>query len=168
MWHPTNYSHLSGTAYWDTLADDLSHLIMATDNPITTLSNASAFLYNVVERINWAGFYLYDGSKLILGPFGGKPACTSIEIGKGVCGTSAKTLQTIIVHDVETFPGHIVCDTDSRSEIVVPLIASNGILIGVLDIDSPEISRFGEEDKIGLEKIAEIVTQAVQGYAPLV
>ena len=168
MQQPTHYSHLSGTAYWDTIADDLSHLIIATDHPITSLSNAAAFLYNVVERINWAGFYLYDGSKLVLGPFGGKPACTSIELGKGVCGTSARNLKTIIVDDVETFPGHIVCDSESRSEIVIPLIASNGKLIGVLDIDSPEVSRFGEEDKIGLEKIAEIVTQAVQGYAPLV
>lgn len=166
MWQPNDYSHLSGTTYWNKLAEDLGHLLNASEPAITTLSNSAAFLYSIVERINWAGFYLYDGEKLILGPFCGKPACTTIEIGKGVCGTSAQLRQTVVVEDVETFPGHIACDSESRSEIVIPLINSEQKLIGVLDIDSPEISRFSEEEKIGLQKIAKIIIQAMHDHAP--
>lgn len=160
MWQATDYSTFTGEEYWDALNRDLGNLLSSEEPTITTLSNSAAFIFNVLEDINWAGFYLYDGKQLILGPFGGKPACTTIAIGSGVCGTAAKERRTIIVSDVEAFPGHIACDGDSRSEIVIPLIDTNGNLLGVLDIDSPILNRFSEEDARGLERIAKIVERA--------
>ncbi len=144
---------------WKSLARDLEVLLDASDHPVTTLANAAALLFRGIDRINWLGFYLYDGKKLYLGPFGGKPACTSIEMGKGVCGTSALKKEVIVVPDVDQFPGHIVCDADSRSEIVLPLVLTDGSLFGVLDIDSAELSRFGEEEKKELEVISRIIVQ---------
>src|SRR5690349_10329402 len=102
---------------WEIITTELDSLLEASDHPITTLANAAAYLYQHIERINWLGFYLYDGKKLYLGPFGGKPACTNIEMGKGVCGTAAFKREIIVVEDVDKFPGHIACDPDSRSEI---------------------------------------------------
>ncbi len=160
MWQATDYSAFTGEAYWDTLNRDLGNLLSSEEPAITTLSNAAAFIFSVLEDINWAGFYLYDGKQLILGPFGGKPACTTIAIGSGVCGTSAIQKRTIVVPDVEAFPGHIACDGDSRSEIVIPLTGTDGNLLGVLDIDSPILNRFSEEDVKGLERIAKIVERA--------
>ncbi len=156
-WTSSDYSHLQGEALWAALATDLRHLLSTEDHPITTLANAAAFVYHSLEQLNWAGFYLYDGKQLFLGPFAGKPACTTIAIGKGVCGTAAERKETVVVEDVDLFPGHIVCDGDSRSEIVVPLIASNGTLLGVLDIDSPIVGRFQPQDKIGIEQLAAII-----------
>ena len=124
---------------------------------ISNLANTAAMLWEAMPDINWAGFYLLEGDKLILGPFQGKVACTEIAIGKGVCGTAAKTLTTQVVADVHEFPGHIACDADSRSEIVIPLFDNNGDLFGVLDIDSPVLNRFSKEDKEGLEEIAVIL-----------
>ena len=144
---------------WQTIADELDSLLDKADHPITTLANASAYLYKNIPRINWIGFYLYDGSKLYLGPFGGKPACTNIEMGKGVCGTAAEKREIIVVKDVEKFPGHIACDPDSRSEIVLPIILPDGSLYGVLDLDSAELARFGNEEKEGLQAIAEIIVR---------
>jgi len=144
---------------WKELATELDSLLERTDHPITTLANAAAFLFQNIERINWLGFYLYDGSKLYLGPFAGKPACTNIEMGKGVCGTSAVKREIIVVEDVDKFPGHIACDADSRSEIVVPIILPDGKLFGVLDIDSAELGRFGEEEKEGMVALAKIITK---------
>ena len=112
----------------------------------------------MLDRITWAGFYLIEGDKLVLGPFQGKPACIEIQMGRGVCGTAAMTHETQVVPDVHKFPGHIACDGASNSEIVVPLIR-DGELFGVLDIDSPVFDRFSEEDEIGLRKYAEIVSQ---------
>ena len=143
---------------WEERSRDLENLLDAGDHPTTTLANAAAYLYRNLERINWVGFYLFDGSKLYLGPFGGKPACTSIEIGKGVCGTAAQRQEIIVVDDVDQFPGHIVCDPDSQSEIVLPIIVS-GKLYGVLDIDSAEKARFGESERSGLHRIAEIISR---------
>ncbi len=143
---------------WQEITSDLEALLDIKDHPITTLANAAAYLFRNIERINWLGFYIYDGSNLYLGPFGGKPACTSIEIGKGVCGTAAAKRETIVVEDVEKFPGHIVCDPDSRSEIVLPIVLASGKLYGVLDIDSAELARFGDEEKIRLQKIAEVIS----------
>ena len=119
---------------------------------LTTLSNLSAYINYFLDDINWVGFYLSDGEKLYLGPFQGLPACTLIQIGNGVCGSAAKDLKTYVVEDVDAFPGHIACDGDSKSEIVIPII-KDGILKGVLDIDSPIYSRFDETDKIHLEKL---------------
>ncbi|MEP7235048.1 MAG: GAF domain-containing protein [Ignavibacteriota bacterium] len=146
---------------WQRLAEELDTLLDSSDNPITTLANSAAFLFPAIGRINWLGFYLYDGTKLYLGPFAGKPACTSIELGKGVCGTSAEKREVIVVDDVEQFPGHIACDPDSSSEIVIPLILSNGSLFGVFDIDSAEIARFGQEEKDGLIEIAGIIARKI-------
>jgi len=147
---------------WHQLALDLEALLDNSDNPITTLANAAAYLYRSIDRINWLGFYIYDGDKLYLGPFGGKPACTKIEMGNGVCGTSASKLEVIVVEDVEKFPGHIVCDPDSRSEIVLPIILGNGKLFGVLDIDSAELSRFGNGEKTALINITEVIAAKLQ------
>ncbi len=118
---------------------------------ISNYANFSALVYDFFEDVNWAGFYLADGERLYLGPFQGKPACTEIQIGTGVCGTSALKKETLIVKDTASFVGHIVCDSASRSEIVIPLI-KNDALIGVLDIDSPLLDRFHERDRETLEK----------------
>ena len=123
--------------------------------PVANLANLSALLYETLEGINWAGFYLAEGDVLVLGPFQGNPACVTIPRGRGVCGTAAATNETQLVPDVHRFPGHIACDSASRSEIVVPL-RKNGRVVGVLDIDSPLLSRFTEEDKTGLERFARI------------
>src|ERR1041385_730717 len=129
------------------LPSELSSLI-STDEPIiTALSNAAALLYQSLGNVNWCGFYLFDGKQLVLGPFGGKPACTVIAMGSGVCGTAAKERRMIRVADVDLFPGHIACDAASQSEIVVPIILNNGDLFGVLDVDSPVKDRFTEEDE---------------------
>jgi len=131
----------------------LTALIEDEDNMIANLSNASALLNQFLERINWVGFYLYDEEKneLVLGPFQGLPACVRIPLGKGVCGTAAEKRETLVVPDVNQFPGHIACDANSQSEIVIPMV-KNDQLIGVLDIDSPETNRFDEVDKTKLEE----------------
>ena len=131
------------------------------DNAVTVLSNASALLYEELEDLNWSGFYLNTGEKLILGPFQGKVACTAIEFGNGVCGTAAKLGHTVVVDDVHTFEGHIPCDGASNSEIVIPLYL-NEALFGVLDIDSPILSRFSDEDKEGLEESARTIEELLQ------
>ena len=128
---------------------------------ITLLSNASALLMDNLENLNWTGFYLYQDEQLILGPFQGKVACEVIQMGKGVCGTSALKDETVLVRDVHQFPGHIACDSASNSEIVIPL-HSKGRLFGVLDIDSPVLERFDETDQINLEKIALIIEKAIE------
>ena len=122
---------------------------------ISNLANLSALIYETLEDINWAGFYLAEGDKLHLGPFQGKTACVEIPFGRGVCGTAAIENKTQLVADVHKFPGHIACDSASRSEIVVP-INHGGRVIGVLDIDSPVPARFSGEDKAGLEELVHI------------
>lgn len=133
---------------------------LSEDNPhrIAKLANASALIYQGLDRLNWAGFYFLEGGKLVLGPFQGRPACIEIPIGRGVCGTAAKLDQTQLVEDVHAFPGHIACDSASRSEIVVPL-HENGIVTGVLDIDSPVENRFDEADRAGVEAFARVLEQ---------
>lgn len=123
----------------------------------SNLANSAALLYEELESINWAGFYLVREERLLLGPFCGRPACLEIPFGKGVCGTAAKERQILLVPDVHAFPGHIACDSRSRSEIVLPLIR-DGQLLGVLDIDSPVENRFSETDREGLSNFAEIVS----------
>jgi GAF domain-containing protein len=126
---------------------------------IANAANLSALLFGGLAEINWAGFYFLKGSELVLGPFQGKPACVRIALGKGVCGTAMARRQTLVVPDVGKFPGHIPCDADSRSEIVVPLIA-DGRAIGVLDLDSPNLARFDEEDRAGLEALTALWLRA--------
>lgn len=124
------------------------------------LANLSALIYHTLEDINWAGFYLTEGDKLILGPFQGNVACVEIPYGKGVCGTAAIEDKTQLVPDVHQFKGHIACDGASRSEIVVP-IHGGGKVIGVLDIDSPTVNRFTAEDRIGLEKLVALMEEMI-------
>ena len=121
---------------------------------ITVLANAASLLYHSLPDLNWAGFYLARRDALILGPFMGKPACVRIPFGRGVCGAAAKRDETVLVPDVHSFPGHIACDCDSNAEIVIPLHTPDGVLYGVLDIDSPVANRFTPEDKTGLEAFA--------------
>ena len=134
-------------------------LIDGVPHKIANLANASALLWQMLEDINWAGFYLMEEGKLVLGPFQGKPACIEIPLGKGVCGTAAAEKKTQLVSDVHTFPGHIACDCASNSEIVVPILAG-GEVRAVLDIDSPSFGRFTEEDREGLESFVRILEEA--------
>ncbi|WP_027107640.1 GAF domain-containing protein [Lacticigenium naphthae] len=143
----------------DTLLNQqLEAIIEGEENFIANLSNASALLFENLNDINWAGFYLYDGitDELVLGPFQGKVACIRIRNGKGVCGTAFNTSRSFIVDDVHAFDGHIACDAQSNAEIVVPLV-KDGKKIGVLDIDSPTFSRFNENDQKELERFADIL-----------
>jgi L-methionine (R)-S-oxide reductase len=142
------------------LASIIKNLLSKNDNLISNLSNFTAALKQTFDKISWVGFYLFDGEKLYLGPFQGKVACTQIEPGNGVCGTSALSRKTIIVDDVNQFPGHIVCDSDSKSEIVIPLLKNNNLL-GVLDIDSSDFSAFNETDKQNLEYICNFLTEEI-------
>ena len=119
---------------------------------LASAANFVALLYDALEDVNWLGIYVLRGDELVLGPFQGKPACVHIGVGSGVCGTAAASLETQRVPDVHAFPGHIVCDAASRSEIVVPLII-DGSLVGVLDIDSPTPDRFSDEDQAGIERL---------------
>ena len=128
--------------------------------PISALSNAAALLWEALPDINWAGFYLLKEERLYLGPFQGKPACTVIPVGRGVCGTAAETREIQLVKDVHQFPGHIACDSASRSEIVLPL-HRGGAAAAVLDIDSPRLSRFSEEDREGLAGIVKLLEDHV-------
>ncbi len=130
-------------------------------HPIANLANAAALLYSSLDRINWAGFYLLETDDLlVLGPFQGKPACIEIPVGRGVCGTAAARGETVLVENVHEFPGHIACDAASNSELVIPL-RRNGTLFGVLDIDSPDLGRFTEADRAGLEDFARVLEQAI-------
>lgn len=134
----------------------LEALIEGVPHLISNLANASALLYEELPKLNWAGFYLLESEKLVLGPFQGKTACIEIPLGRGVCGTAAQQDKTQLVPNVHEFPGHIACDDASNSEIVVPLHV-NGRLFGVLDIDSPQFSRFSEEDREGLEAFVHVL-----------
>ncbi len=124
---------------------------------ITNLANISAYIFQELEDINWAGFYLYDNVELYLGPFQGKPACTLIKMGRGVCGVSAAERKTLVVKNVHEFSDHITCDSESKSEIVIPIVTKFDKLFGVLDIDSPIYDRFDEELKQALESIVNLL-----------
>ena len=139
------------------LCAQLHALIDGVPHRTANLANASALLFNTLEDLNWAGFYLMEDGRLVLNAFQGKPACIEIAVGRGVCGTAVAEKKTQLVPDVHDFPGHIACDGASMSEIVVPLFDRNGYVVGVLDIDSPVKGRFDEADKSGLENIAKII-----------
>lgn len=138
-------------AQYDTLSNQLDALLAGETNTVANLSNASALLNQFLTDINWVGFYWMKDGQLILGPFQGLPACFSIPVGRGVCGTAVAEKRTMLVKDVHAFPGHIACDAASNSEIVIPLM-KNGEVIGVLDIDSPLKGRFTTDDQAGLEQ----------------
>ena len=142
------------------LADELRAILADVPHPISNLANASAFLWENLPDLNWAGFYLMEDGKLILGPFQGKVACVEIEIGKGVCGTAVGENATQRVPDVHVFSGHIACDSASNSELVIP-IRKNGEILGVLDMDSPLYDRFSPEDAAGLEKLVHVIEENI-------
>ncbi|MBM7666827.1 GAF domain-containing protein [Solibacillus kalamii] len=148
------------TDQYEQLSKQLDALLEGENNLIANLSNASALLNTFLKEINWVGFYLMNEGELVLGPFQGLPACVRIPVGRGVCGTTVSKEQTMVVDDVHVFPGHIACDAASKSEIVIPLI-KNGVVIGVLDIDSPVEARFTAEDKDGLEKFVDVLLKHI-------
>ena len=145
---------------YQTLCAQLAALTDGIPYKIANLSNASALLWEYLENINWAGFYIMEDGKLVLGPFQGKTACIVIPVGKGVCGTAVAEDATQLVADVHQFPGHIACDSASNSEIVIP-IHVDGKIFGVLDIDSPEFGRFTEADREGLEAFVRILERVL-------
>ena len=142
------------------LIDQVHALTENVPHVVANLANASAAIWDSLADINWAGFYIMEDGKLVLGPFQGKPACIEIAVGRGVCGTAVAERATQLVYDVHRFPGHIACDSASNSEIVVPLF-KEGEVWGVLDIDSPRVGRFTEEDKEGLEQLARILERVI-------
>ena len=142
------------------LCKKLESLVEGVPHKIANLANASALLFETLDSVNWAGFYLLEDGKLILGPFQGKTACIEIPIGRGVCGTAAFKRETQLVKNVHEFEGHIACDSASNSEIVIPIF-QNGKVVGVLDIDSPELERFDENDRLGLERFVKILENKV-------
>ena len=136
------------------LLDQARALMHGEADRVANAANLSALLFNALPELNWAGFYFFDGRELVVGPFQGLPACVRIQLDKGVCGAAARTGQTQRVDDVEAFPGHIACDSASRSELVVPLHRGDA-LVGVLDLDSPRTGRFDADDQAGIEAIAQ-------------
>ena len=147
---------LSKTARYRELNGQLAALFAGERSGLSNAANLCALLYQVLPDLNWVGFYFLQGGELVLGPFQGKVACVRIAIGRGVCGTAAQRKQTLFVPDVQEFPGHIACDAASASEIVVPLLQA-GRLLGVLDLDSPRLARFDQEDATGLEAAVELL-----------
>ena len=143
-----------------TLHAQVRALTEGIPHTVANLANASAAIWQAMENINWAGFYIMENGRLVLGPFQGKPACIEIPVGRGVCGTAVAQRKTQLVYDVHQFPGHIACDSASNSELVVPIF-KDGTVWGVLDIDSPLIGRFTDEDREGMEALVRVIEQAI-------
>lgn len=150
------------TALWRDLAEELDALLTGEADPTANAANAAAAIFHALPRLNWAGFYFLRDDTLVLGPFQGRPACVRIRLGNGVCGTAARQRRSILVPDVEQFPGHIACDSASRSELVVPLLW-DGLVLGVLDLDSPDLARFDADDLAGCEAVAAVITRHLAG-----
>lgn len=161
----TPSSQLSKPAQYDELVAQARSLMAGETDRVANAANFSSLVFNSLQGLNWAGFYFFDGVELVVGPFQGKPACVRIPLGKGVCGTAAQTRATQVVRDVHEFPGHIACDSASQSEIVVPLVAADGNLIGVWDVDSPLIARFDDEDAKGMEALCRVFVELA--WAPV-
>jgi L-methionine (R)-S-oxide reductase len=152
---------LSKAAIYREIGVQLSGLFSDERNGLANAANMCALLYQMLPDVNWVGFYFLQGGELVLGPFQGKVACVRIPLGRGVCGTAAARREILVVPDVNEFPGHIACDAASRSEIVLPLVQS-GKLLGVLDLDSPNLSRFDHEDRDGLQAAVNLLLQSSQ------
>ncbi len=153
-------SNLTDEEKYVELRKQIKSLLKREDHLLSSLANCTAALKQTFDKISWVGFYLLEGDYLFLGPFQGKVACTEIQVGKGVCGTAAERKETIIVPDVNKFPGHIACDAESRSEIVVPIIKEDKI-IGVLDLDSNSYNAFNETDKKYLEELVDFLSKEI-------
>ena len=149
-----------GELYADLLSQ-AKGLLHDEHDRVANAANFAALLYHSLPDVNWVGFYFMQGGELLVGPFQGKPACVHIALGRGVCGAAAQTRETQLVPDVNAFPGHIFCDGDSRSELVVPLIHA-GEMLGVLDLDSPKLARFDAEDQAGLEALAKVFVDSLR------
>jgi L-methionine (R)-S-oxide reductase len=148
--------HSSKPELYRRAGEQLSALIVGETDGLANSANAAALLFELVPELNWVGFYFLRGSELVLGPFQGKVACVRISLERGVCGAAARGRRTVVVPDVHAFPGHIACDAASRSELVVPLLGA-GKLYGVLDLDSPRLGRFDEEDATGLGDVVQVL-----------
>jgi L-methionine (R)-S-oxide reductase len=151
--------------FYQEVVAELDSLLSAEVDRVANLANAAAVLFHRLPDLNWAGFYLLQGSTLVLGPFQGKPACVRIPVGQGVCGAAAARQEAICVPDVHAFPGHIACDSASESELVVPLM-QDGRLIGVLDLDSPLRARFDVDDQAGCEALAAVIVRHLASAPP--
>lgn len=160
MYETTAIEANSKPEFYEQLAGFAKSLLHGEPDAIANAANFSSLLYHSLPEVNWVGFYFLKEGELVVGPFNGKPACVRIPLGKGVCGTAAEKNATQRVADVDAFPGHIPCDGDSRSEIVVPL-TRDGVVFGVLDIDSPRPDRFDAEDQLGIEALAKIVSESL-------
>ena len=160
MYRAAKHENKDKQRFYEFLQHELLNLVEFEDEWLSALANAAALLGHQLDDINWAGFYLVRDRLLILGPFQGKPACSTIVLGNGVCGTAASLGETIVVPDVHQFPGHIACDEASRSEIVLPLVIG-GVVRGVLDIDSPVVNRFSKEDVSGLELFVDVLQRYI-------
>lgn len=159
MFEPIAIDATDKVTLYRELDQRLAALLRGERDLIANAANTSSLLFHALPDVNWVGFYLLKDQQLVLGPFQGKPACTRIAIGTGVCGTAASRRAPVLVEDVARFPGHIACDTASRSELVVPLI-DNDRLLGVLDLDSPRLARFDEQDRLGCERLAATLLRA--------
>jgi L-methionine (R)-S-oxide reductase len=156
---------LSKAATYREANAQLAGLFSGERNGLANSANMCALLYHMLPDVNWVGFYFLQGAELVLGPFQGKVACVRIAMGRGVCGTAAERREILVVPDVNEFPGHIACDAASRSEIVLPLI-QHGRLLGVLDLDSPNLARFDDEDRDGLEASVDLLLKSSQLSLP--
>jgi L-methionine (R)-S-oxide reductase len=152
-------------ALYAELTEAADALTAGEPDAIANMANVAALLWEALPDLNWAGFYRNVGGELVLGPFQGRPACIRIPFGKGVCGAAAATREPQCVADVHAFPGHIACDAASRSELVVPIVANDGTLIGVLDLDSPLPGRFDAEDETGCVKLIQRIAARLGGMA---
>ena len=157
MFVATELKKLPKPELYRELSNQIATIIQDETDPVANMANVAALIFHSVPGLNWAGFYLLKGGELVLGPFQGKAACVRIAFGRGVVGTAAEKRSVIRVANVNEFPGHIACDTASKSEIVVPLVSDDAHLLGVLDIDSPELDRFDAEDEAGFRAIGKIV-----------
>jgi L-methionine (R)-S-oxide reductase len=153
----TDLTKLPKPELYRELASQIAAVIQDETDAVANMANAAALIYHAVPRLNWVGFYLLKGGELVLGPFQGKPACVRIAFGRGVVGTAAEKRAVIRVANVNEFPGHIACDSASKSEVVVPLASDDAHLLGVLDVDSPELDRFDAEDEAGFRAIGKII-----------
>lgn len=155
-------TYASKKEHYADLVQQARGLLAGEHDLIANAANFSALVYHSLAQVNWAGFYLYDGTELVVGPFQGKPACIRIALGRGVCGTAAQTRQTQLVRDVNAFDGHIACDAASQSEVVVPLVKADGSLLGVWDVDSPVTDRFDDDDRAGMEALCAVFMASVK------
>lgn len=158
-----NANPLSGSKpeQYAQLAIQARALMAGEPDRVANAANLCALVYHALPDLNWVGFYFHDGTELVVGPFQGLPACVRIPLDKGVCGAAASTRETQRIADVHAFPGHIACDSASNSELVVPLVARDGSLVGVFDLDSPQLDRFDAEDQAGLEMLATAFVQTL-------